>query len=147
MDEFVIVKDTRERKGLDFNLYVENFKLDVGDYSIKGLEHILFIERKGCLAEFYQNCIQKRFWKELDRAKEHKYKYLILEFSLSDIENLPYSLNLPKKIWAKMKISPKYIMSCVSRIQYDYEVIVLFVENREKSKQVMLDIMSRIHAS
>ena len=45
---FNIIVDTREQKPWDFN---DNFnttkaKLDTGDYSIEGLEHILCIERK-----------------------------------------------------------------------------------------------------
>ncbi len=51
--KFMIIRDTREQKGKGWKfrasancLGVEEIKLDVGDYAIKGLEDTIMIERK-----------------------------------------------------------------------------------------------------
>lgn len=85
----IIVFDSREQKPLSFsNLHIrgvkelqtERYKLDVGDYSIKGQETEVFIERKSS-ADLYGTLFQgrERFERELERAKNYEYKYLVIE--------------------------------------------------------------------
>lgn len=84
-----IITDTREQRPLSFeNLHIRGVpkldvmvhKLDVGDYSVQGLEDRLFIERKSA-QDLYGTLFQgrERFERELERAREHKYKYLVIE--------------------------------------------------------------------
>lgn len=143
----VILIDSREQKPLRFVTESITRKLDTGDYSLDNFEDRLCIERKGSLSEFYGNLTTKRFWNELERMKSIPFRYLILEFPLSDVDNFPHSLGLSKKIWSKMKVSPKYIHSCIKKIQFDYKVITLFVNNRTKSAHIIYDIMQRFYES
>jgi ERCC4-type nuclease len=140
----IVIQDTREQNPLKLNFETIVTKLDTGDYSIQGREKEICIERKGKIAEFYQNCVQKRFWKEMDRILDYPHRYLILEFTPEHIDNIPYSLNLPKRVWSKMKISPKYIWKCLHKIQYEYGVIALFTGSRENSIKVVEDIILRL---
>lgn len=84
-----IIIDTREQKPLLFSglkirgassLPCIDCKLDVGDYSIQGMEAEVFIERKSA-ADMYGTLFQgrERFERELERAKDHKHKYLVIE--------------------------------------------------------------------
>ena len=84
-----IIIDTREQRPLSFeSLHIRGVakldtvvhKLDVGDYSIQGLEDKVFIERKS-VQDLYGTLFQgrERFERELERAREHKYKYLVIE--------------------------------------------------------------------
>ncbi len=147
MSNISIIIDSREKKPLSFSFPVIVTKLDTGDYSLQGFEDKLCIERKGSINEWYQNCVQKRFWNEMDRTKTFPMRYLLLEFEPEDIDNLPYSLKLPKKIWSKMKINPKYIWKCLHRVQFEYQVITLFTKTRENSIKVIEDIIARINES
>ena len=93
-DKFTVIRDTREKNGWYFKEteYCQGMleqKLDTGDYSIVGLEDILCIERKGCVSELANNIVDKRFDRELERMEGFKYKFLILEFSLTDLMNFP----------------------------------------------------------
>ena len=87
MSKFLVVKDTREKDGWYFKEsdYCQGMidqKLDTGDYSVQGLEDVLCIERKGSVSEIANNIVDKRFDRELDRMKEFKYKFLILELQI-----------------------------------------------------------------
>ena len=74
MSRFKIIKDTREKKGhgwwFEEDAYcigTEVSKVDVGDYAIEGMEHLLCIERKESVSEFAGNCGEKRFHRELEK--------------------------------------------------------------------------------
>lgn len=84
-----LICDSREQRPLSFDnlpirgaksLPVVVRKLDEGDYSVLGLEKILFIERKS-IADLYGTIFKgrDRFERELVRACNHQYKYLIIE--------------------------------------------------------------------
>jgi len=93
--KFKIIRDSREKDGMGWNFRasancsgMEIEKLNVGDYTVKGLENILMIERKtlGDLWNTLGNVDNyKRFLREMERAKDHKVKYLIIEATLGDV--------------------------------------------------------------
>ena len=149
MSQFIAISDTREQLPLEFDSpYIERVvtrKLETGDYSIEGLEDILCIERKGSLAEFYRNVTQKRFEDELVRMQAYKYRYLVLEFSLSEVMAIPYSLGLSAKQREMCKLSPKYVMGRIAEIQVDYNVNVIFAETRDIVTDVVTNIMRRVY--
>lgn len=73
-NKFHIIKDTREKKGhgwwYDENAYCSGTtvaKVDIGDYAIEGMEHVLCIERKESVSEFAGNCSEKDFTRNLRR--------------------------------------------------------------------------------
>lgn len=81
-----IITDTREQLNLDFSKFrdVESVrtKLDAGDYSVVGYENLISFERKsvqdlvGTLVGGHQ-----RFLRELERMKNYKEKYILIEHS------------------------------------------------------------------
>lgn len=140
-----IIIDSREKQPHSFNAETIVTKLETGDYSIEGFENQVCIERKGSLTEVYNNFTEKRFWNEMERMRDYPYRYIIFEFPILDMENFPYSLRLPKKIWSRLKITPKYLFSCVRKLEYEYQIIVLFVNNRQKSSEIIEGILARLH--
>jgi len=146
MAKFDLIVDTREKKPLTFDSeYINECisrKLDTGDYSISGYEDKVFIERKASLGEFYANITQKRFWNELDRTRDYQYKFLVLEFDMEDVAMFPYGSGIPKHKWKDLKVSPKYIMSSLSKIQVEYGIHVLFVTNSNNAK-IMIERLCR----
>ncbi|MGO8822061.1 MAG: ERCC4 domain-containing protein [Desulfomonilaceae bacterium] len=89
MNEFIISKDTRERDfGWDpyIEAPVEIRTLKTGDYSVKGYEDRISIERKelndliGCLTKG-----RDRFIRELERARDLEYFAVLVEAHYSDL--------------------------------------------------------------
>jgi ERCC4-type nuclease len=146
---FNVIVDTREQTPFDFaSSSIDSvlfMKLDTGDYSIEGLEDKLAIERKGSVSEFYGNITEKRFWKEMDRMQKYPYKFIIFEFSVSDVEMFPYGSGLPKSVMAKLKITPAYLMKCIAKIQVKYGIHVVFGETRDNSIYLVPNIMKEVY--
>jgi len=146
---FNIIIDSREQNPIDFSsskikdIIVK--KLDTGDYSIEGFEDKLAIERKGSVSEFYNNITQKRFWAEMERMKEYPYRFLVFEFSVSDIEMFPYGSGLSKAVISKLRISSAYLMKCVAKIQVEYNIHVVFAGNRDNASYLIKNIMKEVY--
>lgn len=134
---YEVIRDTREQNGWFFAESNECFgtaeeKLDSGDYSIRGLENVFSIERKGSTGEFAQNITQKRFDRELDRLEQYAHPFLILEFTANDIETFPANSGIPLYLRKKIKISPNYIWSRVLEFDVKYKTKVIFAGSQGK---------------
>lgn len=96
--EVTIIRDTREKDGWNFEseekkpgkvrvVGTQISTLSTGDYSILGFEDQFLIERKNSILELFGNYTpvehKQRFERELERMKNVKYKYLIIEGNLS----------------------------------------------------------------
>lgn len=131
LQKYTIKIDTREQYYWDFpeDKYCEGSifeKVDTGDYTIKGLEHLLTIERKATVCELANNITQDRFFREMDRMRPLKFKFLVLEFEMSDVFQFPNVECMPKHIRKKSRIGGKFIMQKLNDIQIDYGVSVNF---------------------
>ena len=123
--KFTVIKDTREQEGYYFSAFnacagmVEE-KLDTGDYSIKGMEDKICIERKGCVEELAVNLGQKKhaFLAEIERMSTFPHKFIVLEFSLEDLIKFPDETRIPVKNKASLKITGKYMLKCLFEFQF-----------------------------
>lgn len=95
----VLVIDSREKQPLEFEgdeafAGIEHRKLDSGDYSIKGLEHIIAIERKASVDELFVNFTKdkERIKAEFIRLKDYRFKVIVIEENYEDILNPQFSL-------------------------------------------------------
>ena len=80
----VIVIDSREQAPFEFTtLRARVDKLDTGDYSVYGLEHLVCVERKS-LPDLLGCCgrERERFVRELQRMKAYRFRMLIIEATL-----------------------------------------------------------------
>jgi len=92
----VVLVDTREQFPLSFDLFsnwiaeTKKQKLDAGDYSVQGMEHLLMLERKS-LADLITTLMQnrKRFFKSCERLSMYRWRALLVEASYEDIKS-PY---------------------------------------------------------
>lgn len=144
--KFTIVRDTREQegKGWQFNASknctgVVREKLDVGDYSIKGMEKIICIERKtigdlwGTLG-FQKN--YERFVREWARAKKHRMKYLIIEGTVADVD-AGYR-------WSK--VSSNLIHAKLISLQVKHNVHVIFAGRQDKARTYTRRLLDKLYA-
>ena len=96
-ENFTAIIDSREQKPLELE-YAEGKTLKhslgtlyTGDYSVKGLEHVIAIERKSL--DDLMGCIGKdraRFDKEILRLRGYEVKAIVVESTWKVIENGKY---------------------------------------------------------
>ena len=86
--QVVCIVDTREQLPLDLSpLRTEAGTLATGDYSLKGLEHLVCIERKSL--DDLLGCVGRdrdRFERELQRMLAYPVRVLLVESSWAEIE-------------------------------------------------------------
>lgn len=99
MKDITVLVDSREQKPWQFDIEEpksgystritssEVTGLDCGDYSVKGYEDLIRIERKMGFGELFNNMIPKtnkdRFEREMEKLQQIKYKYILIESNLS----------------------------------------------------------------
>jgi ERCC4-type nuclease len=144
---FNIVVDTREQKPWDFNdsFNITKAKLDTGDYSIEGLEHLVCIERKSSVNEVSNNITEKRFKDVLDRMAGFPHPHILFEFDLHDILNFPHNSGIPQRLWKNLRISPLFLLKYITEINTIYGIHTHFCGNRENAQAIAISIMKRVN--
>lgn len=153
---FTIIKDTREQDGYTFEPSSSRYhtckgminrKLDTGDYSIEGLEDKLCIERKASVVEFANNIGHDtvRFAKEIERMKSFPFRFIILEFSLSDLMDFPERSGIPEDDWGKLKITNKFMLRKIMEFQMHDDIHVMFCDSKKNAKWAVLSIIKRVN--
>jgi len=137
INHFLVIRDTREQTGWQFTagktcLGTKAGTLKTGDYTVEGYENLLSIERKGSVQEFAQNLMDDRFFREMERMKEYKYAYLILEFTAEDLFNYPESANIPSAAKARIRTNGNFLMSKTIHLQNNYPIKVFFAGRKGK---------------
>tara|TARA_R110000824_G_scaffold113321_1_gene262992 strand:+ start:3143 stop:3622 length:480 start_codon:yes stop_codon:yes gene_type:complete len=152
MSRFKVIKDTREKKGhgwwFEEDAYcigTEVTKVDIGDYTIEGMEHLLCIERKESVSEFAGNCGEKRFHRELDKMATFPYAFLLFEFNWADIERYPHGSSIPKKMWSSLRIKGKYMQRVISSIQLEHGVHVIACGDQKRAEEMAFLIMRKVY--
>lgn len=148
-DRFLIIRDTREKDGWDFpesnscaGMIIK--KLDTGDYSLKGYEDMICIERKKSSGEIANNISQMRFKKELERMRNFKYRFIVCEFPFKDLKQFPLNSGIPERALSSLRISNNYLMRFISEIQILYGINVVFADNKETAVHAVYNIFKRI---
>ena len=146
--KFTIIRDTREQEGKGWifrassncNGMIQR-KLDVGDYSIDGMENIIVVERK-TIGDLWNTLVKTanydRFLREWDRAKNHRMKYLIIEGTVADID----------KGYKWSKVRPALIHAKLISLQVKHNVHVIFAGRLDKARAYsrrLLDKLFRYH--
>lgn len=130
---FRIIRDTREKKGHGWYFRasancdgMDVKKLDTGDYSIGGYEHLIMIERKS-LSDLWTTLVngRDRFIKEMERAKEMPARYLVIEGSLADVmSGVRFS-----------KVPPENILGSLISLEQKYGIHVIFTSKKKEVAQ------------
>jgi hypothetical protein len=146
---YTVLRDSQEKEGKGWwwprtpgchGTIVQS--LETGDYTINGYSHLLSIERKGSVGEWSKNITEKRFERELERLRDFKYAFIILEFAVSNILEFPVGSGIPKKIWKKIKVNGPYMLKRTTEIMCNYGIPVLFCG--EHGKTMATSIFKRV---
>jgi len=143
-----LVVDTREKIPFDYEGEEEfaaiiHEKLDSGDYSLKGLEDKIVIERKLNADELFNNFTKgkERIFAEFERIRNHKVKILIIEQSCEDILN-PQNYYINKrglnKFDIKMPVAVVITNLNILMIEYGIQVVFAGTKARSMTKNLLL---------
>lgn len=137
-----LIVDTREKQpwcfeGDDAFEEVLHQKLDVGDYSIDGMQDIIVIERKAGVDELYANFSKKskreQVFAEFECARHCHAKILMIECTYDDVMNSSaYYVNQPHPKTGRRinKRNPKMPIAVVNsnliKLILEYNVQVVF---------------------
>lgn len=111
--------DTREQTPWQFeNLASELGSLTTADYSVKGLEHLIAVERKS-LPDLLACCgtDRDRFRRELRRLKAYRFRALIIEASYSDLEAGEW----------RSQLKPSHVLGSLAAWTAQYELPIWLV--------------------
>ena len=113
-------------------------KLDVGDFTVAGLESVLMIERK-TLNDLYKSLGKDRvrFIKMLQRVQKQdiKERYLLVECTLNQ---------LYQRFWFS-KISPKAIRMTLVSLATNFGIHVIFATDALTAGRFAKDILEKVH--
>lgn len=160
---YTVVRDTREKVGQGWNFSASERcagtliqKLDVGDYSLLGLEKLVTIERKGSISEFCGNLTQERFVGEYDAAKGGLDKqseiirlegvhwpFILLEFDVDDLIKYPNIPELPPRLRKTIRFKGSAALKKVIELQMHYKTKIIFC-GKDRAKDVASSIFKRI---
>ena len=148
---YSVVRDSREKNEQGWFFFETDFcagmiteKLDVGDYTLKGFEDIFTIERKGSVTEFVGNLTQKRFFNELERGKDLKHLWLVLEFDMISLINYPKIPEVPRHVAKQIRFKGYAALSKTIELQVLYPNVKVLFTGPEKGINVAGSIFKRM---
>lgn len=151
-EKVLLIRDSREHEGYGYNWgeddWTKGTKIDalsVGDYSIAGLEHLIFVDRKQTVSELAKNITEPRFLRLIEKAKKFKYRFLICEFSMDDIAKYPVGSEIPPKMWKAIRIRPKFIKIWLTKIAIEYGIQIILAGNTKEAEDICYNILKTIH--
>jgi hypothetical protein len=151
--DYKVIKDTREKDGWIFEpsdlnkcTGMEIGTLKTGDYTLRGYENLLCIERKASVSEIATNLGKKKktFEREMERMMDFRLSFIILEFDLKDVLMFPEGTNIPQRARSKIKITSKYLLRTLTEFQFKYNSKILFCGNKENAQAMAVSIFKRV---
>jgi ERCC4-type nuclease len=138
----VVVVDSREQDGFAYTFArfpkwfagVERAKLEAGDYSIKGMEHRLAIERK-TLADLVNSAIsdRQRFLGQCRCLGSRDRKVIVIEAGLAQI----------KSQHPESEAHPNAVVGTLVALQERWGIQVVWCDNAELAEETTAHILSK----
>jgi DNA excision repair protein ERCC-4 len=152
LQDYKVIKDTREQDGWVFSQYdkcsgMEIGTLNTGDYTLKGFEDVVCIERKACASEIAMNLGKKKgaFNAEMERMKDLPFSFIICEFDMDDVLRYPEGSRVPRNLRAKVKVTGKYLLKCLLEFQVWYDTKIIFAGNKNNAFLVCNSLFKRLN--
>ena len=130
-----IIIDTREQTPWSFPKEIETIAgtLQAGDYSLKGFEKHIALERKS-MPDFISCCgsERERFTAELQRLKAYSLRAVIIEGNFRDVVQGNY----------RSQIKPASVIGSISSWYMKYKTGFFFCDNPEAAATLTLSLMN-----
>ena len=144
----IIIRDTREKKEyFTFSSFADvsviQKKVDVGDYTIRGHENRITVDRKRNTGELQINFGQQsaRFQKEFERMACMERAYFVCAFPYSDLDIFPVNSGIPKKTWKYLRVNGRFLKRKIHEIEEQYKNIsFVFCDDAISAEQVTYKI-------
>jgi DNA excision repair protein ERCC-4 len=123
--DFRIIVDTREQAAYSFLCQTIRKKLDAGDYSVEGFEHLVAVERKS-LADFVHTVIHEfpRFAVELESLARMSAACVVVEANLDDVLRGRATESL-------RSVAPTAVLGAAMTITLRYRIPVFWCGSRQ----------------
>jgi len=133
----LIVCDTREQAPLDFSPFgatVERSGLATGDYSVKGLEHLVAVERKS-LPDLVGSLTRERerFERELQRGAGLRLFGVVVEGTMTELVHGQY----------RSRANPHAMLQSVAAMSVRYRCPFWFVDTPELAAYLVHSLFSK----
>ena len=149
--KYIVLRDTREKTGWDFKTHdkcraVVDWGLKTGDYTVRGLEKHLVVERKASTGELAMNLGKKRsaFEAEIKRMDNFRWKYILCELSIDDLMNFPENSGIPKKQLQYVRMNGKFMWKKLCEYQEQHGVQVVFCDNKINAQEKAMFIFDEV---
>ena len=149
---YTVIKDTREQNGWSFSQYdkcagMEIGTLHTGDYTLKGFEDVICIERKACASEIAMNLGRKKkpFQAEMERMRDYEFSFMIREFTMNDLLRYPEGSRVPMRARSKVRVTGKYLLKCLIEFQLWYDTKILFCGDKNNAFIVCNSVFKRLN--
>ena len=141
----IIIQDTREQQGWEFfypDIIVVREQMVSGDYTIRGRESDLIVERKATTGELANNIGKKwfQFCDEFQRVPADTRKVVICEFSQQDVDSFPINSGIPYRVRKYLKISSGLMKKRIAELESNYGVEFIFAGNKFNAQEIALGI-------
>lgn len=157
-----LIIDSRERNPWKPMFYeTQVLKLEEGDYtSLECLEYekktgkkTIRIERKSSTPELATNLgkLYKTFENEMKRLKDYDKKYIICEFSITDVVKFPkdsgipdrqiYTTNAQGKKVKQLKMNGKFMLLRLEQLYNEYGIEVIYANNRNRAIEIAVELL------
>ena len=150
--DYHVIKDTREQDGWIFNPYDKCTGMDIGtlhtgDYTLKGFEELVCIERKACASEIAMNLGKKKgaFEAEIQRMRDFPFSFVICEFDMDDVLKYPEGSRVPRHLRQKVKVTGKYLLKTLLEFQLYYDTKIVFCGNKNNAFLVCNSLFKRLN--
>ena len=114
----IAIIDSREQRPWQFaSLETERAALTTGDYSLRGLTHLIAIERKSL--DDLLGCVGRerdRFKRELARLRAFRFRALVIESTLAEIEAGQW----------RTKLKPSHVLGSLAAWTVQYGLPIVF---------------------
>ena len=149
--KYIVLRDTREKTGWECKTHdkcraVVDWGLKTGDYTVRGLEKHLVVERKASTGELAMNLGKKRsaFEAEIKRMDNFRWKYILCEFSIDDLMNFPENSGIPKKQLQYVRMNGKFMWKKLCEYQEQHGVQVVFCDNKINAQEKAMFIFDEV---
>ena len=157
--KYIILRDKREKNGWSFESCakcqdVKDWSLITGDYTARGLEKFVCLERKANVSELANNLGKQRprFEAEMKRMQQFRWSYIICEFTLDEL--MGYPKNLPAVIRQdgtsstayikKRRMNGPFMWKKLQEYQENYGVKTILCGNRYDAEEKAIRIFDEI---
>jgi ERCC4-type nuclease len=131
---FVLVIDTREQDALfskpPKGLFIVRDTLKFGDYSIKGFENVIAVERKS-IPDLFASLGRERdrFKRELEGLKLYRWKWLVIEGQ--ELQAIAFQRD--------SMLHPNVVRQSLASIELRYFISIHYEPNRKELERWLLD--------